>query len=377
MATTKGGLADVIAGKTAICTVGHEGDNLHYRGYSIFDLTKYATFEEVAYLLIYGQLPTQSQLTQYCAHLQNLRGLPEFLTQTLEEIPACAHPMDVLRTAASLLGANLPENEERTPQTIGDRFLVLFPAALFYWYRFHLTGERIDVLFDAADLPEYFLKLLHGADFDVSTDLGKLMHQTMNISLILYAEHEFNASTFAARVCTGTMSDIYSAITAAIGTLRGPLHGGANEAAMYLMQQYHSADEAQAGLLKKLEQKEKIMGFGHRVYTKSDPRSNIIKAQAKALSEAVGDQVLFAVAERIEKLMWDQKKLFPNVDFYSALAYHFCGIPTMMFTPIFVISRTTGWTAHIIEQRNDNKLIRPAAEYIGPAPQAYIPIGKR
>ena len=201
--------------------------------------------------------------------------------------------------------------------------------------------------------------------------------QTMNISLILYAEHEFNASTFAARVCTGTMSDIYSAITAAIGTLRGPLHGGANEAAMYLMQQYHSADEAQAGLLKKLEQKEKIMGFGHRVYTKSDPRSNIIKAQAKALSEAVGDQVLFAVAERIEKLMWDQKKLFPNVDFYSALAYHFCGVPTMMFTPIFVISRTTGWTAHIIEQRNDNKLIRPAAEYIGPAPQAYIPIGKR
>ncbi len=377
MATKEGGLAGVVAGQTAICTVGHTGSSLHYRGYSIVDLTKYATFEEVAYLLIYGSLPNLQQLNQYKQKLHNLKGLPKEISQSLEKIPASSHPMDVLRTACSLLGTVEPETNEHTAAEIADRLLVLFPAALLYWHHFHLSGKRINVLIESHSLAEYFLRLLHGEQFNPKNDLGQLMVKTMDISLILYAEHEFNASTFAARVCTATLSDIYSAITAAIGTLRGPLHGGANEAAMMLIQQYANPTLAEEGVLQKLTDKVLIMGFGHRVYTISDPRSDIIKAQAKALSEALGDKKIFAVSERIEKVMMEQKKLFPNLDFYSASAYHFCGIPTPLFTPIFVISRTTGWVAHCIEQRGNNKLIRPTAQYIGPEPLAFIKIEKR
>ncbi len=372
-----GGLAGVVAGQTAICTVGHTGSSLHYRGYSVVDLTARATFEEVAYLLIYGSLPTSQELKQYKQKLKSLRGLPPQMTAVLESMPASTHPMDVLRTACSLLGTLEPENKEHNSKDIADRLLVLFPAALLYWHHFHLSGQRLDVMIDFHSLAEYFLKLLHGKQFDSSAVLSRLMIKTMDISLILYAEHEFNASTFAARVCTATLSDIYSALTAAIGTLRGPLHGGANEAAMALVEQYDSADAAEKGLLKKLENKELIMGFGHRVYTVNDPRSDIIKTQSKALSDMLGDKKLFSVSERIERLMWDQKKLFPNLDFYSATAYHFCGIPTSMFTPIFVISRTTGWVAHCIEQRSNNKLIRPSADYIGPEPQSFVAIEDR
>jgi len=371
------GLNEVIAGQTAICTVGHVGDDLHYRGYSIVDLTEHAIFEEVAYLLIYGKLPNQAQLSQYCAHLQSLRGLPEPITHLLENIPPSAHPMDVLRTTCSLLGALFPESEERTPQTIADRLLMIFPAALCYWQHFHNNGKRIDVLIDAPTLSEYFLKLLHGEHFDIKNTAGMLMQKTLDCSFILYAEHEFNASTFSARVCTATQSDLYSAITAAIGTLKGPLHGGANEAAMHLIQQYDSTEIAEKSVLNKLKNKEKIMGFGHRVYKDCDPRSDFMKEKAKLLSTLWGDHVLLRVAETIENLLWSEKKLFPNVDFYSALAYHFCNIPTNLFTPLFVIARTTGWAAHIIEQRQHNKLIRPAAEYIGPLPTPYIPLAKR
>jgi 2-methylcitrate synthase len=378
MATTKeGGLAGVVAGQTAICTVGHEGNSLHYRGYSIFDLAKHCVFEEVAYLLIYGQLPNANQLKIYSEKLQSLRGLPTALTQMLENIPAATHPMDVLRSTCSMLGNLEPESKEHIGEDIADRLLAVFPAALLYWYHFHLSGQRINVKIEAKSTAEYFLKLLHGEDFDGKSDLGKLMSRTMDISLILYAEHEFNASTFAARVCTATLSDMYSSITAAIGTLRGPLHGGANEAAMLLIQSYGSPEAAEKGILDKLTKKDLIMGFGHRVYTTSDPRSEVIKGQAKALADKIGDKVIYPVSERIEKVMWDQKKLFPNLDFYSASAYHFCGIPTPMFTPIFVISRTTGWVAHILEQRKNNKLIRPSAEYIGPKPVAFMPIEKR
>ncbi len=378
MAVTKeGGLAGVVAGQTAICTVGHTGSSLHYRGYSIVDLTKHATFEEVAYLLIYGSLPNLQQLNQYKQKLQSLKGLPVEISQALEKIPGATHPMDVLRTACSLLGTIEPETNEHAAADIADRLLVLFPAALLYWHHFHLSGKRINVLIESESIAEYFLKLLHGEQFNPKNDLGQLMVKTMDISLILYAEHEFNASTFAARVCTATLSDIYSALTAAIGTLRGPLHGGANEAAMLLIQQYANPQLAQEGVLQKLHDKVLIMGFGHRVYTISDPRSDIIKAQAKALSDALGDKKIFAVSECIEKVMMEQKKLFPNLDFYSASAYHFCGIPTPLFTPIFVISRTTGWVAHCIEQRGNNKLIRPTAEYIGPEPLAFVKIDKR
>ncbi len=378
MATTKtGGLAGVVAGQTAICTVGHTGSSLHYRGYSIVDLTTHATFEEVAYLLIYGALPNVQQLNQYKQKLKALCGLPPELTHLLEDMPSTTHPMDVLRTTCSMLGTLEPETKEHNAKDIADRLLVVFPAALLYWYHFHKDGKRIDVNVDANNIGEYFLKLLHGKQFDSKTALSQLMIKTMDVSLILYAEHEFNASTFAARVCSATLSDIYSAITAGIGTLRGPLHGGANEAAMELIQEYDSVEASQKGIMQKLQDKALIMGFGHRVYTISDPRSDIIKAKSKALSEMLNDKKLYAISESIEKIMWDQKKLFPNLDFYSATAYHFCNIPTSMFTPIFVISRTTGWVAHCIEQRSNNKLIRPTAEYTGPEPLTFVPIEKR
>lgn len=372
-----GGLAGITAGQTAICTVGHEGDNLHYRGFSIFDLAKYGTFEEVAHLLIYGFLPNQLQLTQYTYKLASLRSLPPELSRLLEKIPGSSNPMDVLRTTCSLLGLLEPEEDENNGQEIADRLLAIFPGALLYWHHYHQSGIKIDTDGDTKSTAEHFLMLLHGKQFNPNSDLGKLMIKTMDISLILYAEHEFNASTFAARVCASTLSDFYSAITAAIGTLRGPLHGGANEAAMLLIQKYSSPQAATEGVLLKLAKKELIMGFGHRVYTKSDPRSNIIKAQSKALSMATGDKVIYPVSEKIETLMWEQKQLFPNLDFYSASAYHFCGIPIPMFTPLFVISRTSGWAAHILEQRKNNKLIRPTAEYIGPEPKPYVEIGKR
>jgi 2-methylcitrate synthase len=372
-----GGLAGVVAGQTAICTVGHEGDHLHYRGYSIFDLAKHATFEEVAYLLVYEHLPTVQQLANYKKLLQSKRGLPPELAIMLEGIPSTANPMDVLRTTCSLLGTLEPENQHHTAYEIADRLISVFPAALMYWYHYHTSGKRIDTVNDASSLAEYILKLLEGPSFNNETELNKLKIHSIDVSLILYAEHEFNASTFAARVCSATLSDLYSAATAAIGTLSGPLHGGANEAAMNLIQSFSSIEEAEDGIMHKLAQKQLIMGFGHRVYKTSDPRSNIIKAQALALAGKINEKKLMAIAECIEKIMWDQKSLFPNLDFYSACAYHFCGIPTMMFTPLFVFSRITGWVAHILEQRHNNKLIRPSAEYIGPAPLTYVPLDKR
>lgn len=375
--TKTGGLAGVVAGQTAICTVGHEGDHLHYRGYSIFDLAKHATFEEVAYLLVYEHLPTVQQLANYKKLLQSMRGLPPELAIMLEAIPSTANPMDVLRTTCSLLGTLEPENQHHTAYEIADRLISVFPAALMYWYHYHTSGKRIDTVNDASSLAEYILRLLEGPSFNNETELNKLKIHSIDVSLILYAEHEFNASTFAARVCSATLSDLYSAVTAAIGTLSGPLHGGANEAAMNLIQSFSSVEEAEDGIMHQLAQKQLIMGFGHRVYKTSDPRSNIIKAQALALAGKINEKKLMAIAECIEKIMWDQKSLFPNLDFYSACAYHFCGIPTMMFTPLFVFSRITGWVAHILEQRHNNKLIRPSAEYIGPAPLTYVPLDKR
>ena len=377
MSDKKGGLAGVTAGTTAICTVGKEGKGLHYRGYSIHDLCKNAQFEEVAYLLIEGELPTTSQLSQFMQLLYQNRNLPATLCAMLEILPPTAHPMDVLRTACSMLGSIEPESEYYHGKAIAIRLLASLPSALLYWHHYHHHGIRLNFETKAANMAEYFLTLLHGEKFMAENKFAKMMIDTMNTSLILYAEHEFNASTFAARVCTATRSDFYSAICAAIGTLRGPLHGGANEKAMFLIEQYRSKDDAIAGIQEKLTKKELIMGFGHRVYSESDPRSDIIKEKAKALSDALEDELLYPVSEAIEKVMWDEKHLFPNLDFYSASAYHFLGIPTEMFTPIFVFSRVAGWSAHILEQRANNKLIRPTADYIGPAPRSYISIKQR
>lgn len=374
---SQAGLKGVVAGRTAICTVGEDGDNLHYRGYSIYDLTKKACFEEVAHLLIWGTLPNKQQLKYYQNKLKSLRGIPPVLANCLEKMPGSAHPMDVLRTTCSLLGVLEPEVEGKKAEDIADRLLAIFPSALLYWYHYHQNGHKIEVNIAAETTAAHFLTLLHGPRMRLHADLAEVMERTLDISLILYAEHEFNASTFAARVCTGTKSDFYSAVTAAIGTLRGPLHGGANEAAMYLISQFNSVEEAQTRVKEMLEKKELIMGFGHRVYKKCDPRSDVIKAQAKILAELSADKTLYPVSEKIESMMWDEKKLFPNLDFYSASAYHFCGIPTFMFTPLFVISRITGWAAHIIEQRKDNKLIRPTAEYIGPSARPLTDISAR
>jgi 2-methylcitrate synthase len=366
-----GGLAGVSAGATALCTVGKEGAGLTYRGYDIYDLADNATFEEVAYLLLKGHLPNQSELDAYIASLKTLRGLPDQLKQVLEMIPADAHPMDVLRSGVSILGNIEPEGGFENQEHVADRLLACIPSMLLYWHRYQTDGTRIDVETDDDSVSGHFLNMLH------DKAPSELHRNALDTTLILYAEHEFNASTFAARVITGTLSDMHSAVTGAIGALRGPLHGGANEAAMALIQKFSSPEEATAGVLAMLEAKEKIMGFGHRVYTTSDPRNSVNKKMSKVLSDEAGDTHLYPVSEAVEKVMWDEKKLFANADFFAASVYHFMGIPTYLFTPIFVCSRITGWAAHVMEQRSDNKLIRPAADYIGPDLQTWVPIGER
>jgi 2-methylcitrate synthase len=368
---TGAGLRGQSAGQTAIATVGKAGVGLTYRGYSIETLAEHARFEEVAYLLLYGKLPAQAELDAYLKRLSRLRGLPQPLRDTLERIPAEAHPMDVMRTGCSMLGSLEPEGNFARQLDVADRLLAVFPSILCYWHRFATSGTRIETETGDNSVGGHFLHLLHGRK------PSSLHEQAMNVSLILYAEHEFNASTFACRVCASTLSDFYSAVTAGIGTLRGPLHGGANEAAMDLIQRFRTTEEARTALLEMLARKVKIMGFGHAVYRERDPRNAIIKAWAKRLSEAAGDTLLYDVSAAIEAVMWDEKRLFANLDFFSASAYHTMGIPTPLFTPIFVLSRITGWSAHIMEQRANNVLIRPIADYTGPAPREWTPIEAR
>jgi 2-methylcitrate synthase len=365
------GLRGQSVGQTAIATVGKEGKGLTYRGYRIEDLAGNARFEEVAYLLLYGTLPTQAELTAYVARFKANRSLPQPLKDVLERIPAGANPMDVLRTGTSMLGTLEPETDFSRQNEIADRLLAIMPSMLVYWYRYTNDGVRINTETDDDSVGGHFLHMLHGQQ------PNEMQQQCMNTSLVLYAEHEFNASTFACRVCTGTLSDIYSAITAGIGTLRGPLHGGANEAAMALVERFKTPEEARTAVLEMLAQKVKIMGFGHAVYRESDPRNVIIKEWSKKLSAGAANAHLYAVSEAVEKVLWDEKKLFPNLDFYSATAYHFMGIPTPLFTPIFVMSRVTGWAAHIMEQRANNVLIRPNADYVGSETRDWVPIEAR
>jgi 2-methylcitrate synthase len=365
------GLRGVNAGRTAICTCGVAGMGLNYRGYSIDAIADQASFEEVAWLLLEGELPNRVQLEDYRTQLHGLRGLPGALKEVLERIPGDAHPMDVMRTGCSMLGTLEPEGSFARQREVADRLLAVFPSIMCYWHRYASDGVRIDTETDDKTVAGHILHMLGGKA------PAELERRAMDVSLILYAEHEFNASTFAARVCAGTLSDFYSTITAAIGTLRGPLHGGANEAAMELIERYPTPEEARRGVLEALARKDKIMGFGHAVYTKSDPRNVIIKRWAQRLGANVGDTRLFPVSEAIEQVMWDEKRLFPNLDFYSASAYHFMGIPTPLFTPLFVCSRITGWAAHVMEQRADNRLIRPNAEYIGPPERPFVPIEQR
>ena len=366
-----GGLAGVVAGETSISTVGKEGVGLTYRGYGIEDLAAHATFEEVAFLLLFSHLPKREELDNYRKKLASLRGLPDGLKVILEQLPATTHPMDVLRTGCSALGCLEPEGGHRNLLSVSNRMLAAFPSILLYWYQFHTAGKRIETQTDDPSMAAHFLHLLLGSPAE------ELRVRSLDSSFILYAEHEFNASTFATRVTTSTLADYHSAICSGIGALSGPLHGGANEAAMGLIQQFKSPDEAEAGLLGMLQRKELIMGFGHRVYKTCDPRSAPIKELAQKLASSDVQKKLFAMAERIEMVMWREKKLFPNLDFYSALAYHFCGIPTPLFTPIFVIARTVGWSAHIAEQRANNRLIRPTAIYTGLEPRPYVSIEHR
>ena len=365
-----GGLAGIVAGETAISAAGG-AHNLEYRGYSIYDLAEHCEFEEVAYLLVHGELPNKKQLTDYKKQLKTLRDMPKLLKEVLERIPKDAHPMDVMRTATSFLGNIEPENKQHDQIAVTDRMLGIYPAILAYWWHYVQSGRRIECVTDAEGIADHFLTLLHGKK------PSALHKKAMNVSLILYAEHEFNASTFAARVITSTLSDIYSAITGAIGALRGPLHGGANEAAMELIGKFKSPADATAGVKAMMASKQLIMGFGHRVYTEADPRNVVIKSWSKKLADDAGNKTLYPVSEAIEKLMWDEKHLFPNLDFYSASTYHLMGIPTPLFTPVFVMSRVSGWAAHVFEQRAHNKLIRPSADYTGPDARAFVALEKR
>ncbi|HQZ68662.1 MAG TPA: 2-methylcitrate synthase [Planctomycetaceae bacterium] len=359
-APSNSGLAGVVAGRTAISTVGKEGTGLTYRGYAIEDLAEHTSFEDVAWLLLHGDLPSPEQLVGFRKRLVCLRTLPDELKLILEQLPGSAHAMDVLRTGCSALGCMEPEHSFKDQNRVVERLLTTFPSMLCYWHHFQLTGQRIDVESDDASVAGHFLHLLLG------TPPGDVDRRALDTALILYAEHEFNASTFAARITASTLSDMYSAITTGIGTLRGPLHGGANEEAMALIDSFTDPADAERGIMERLQRKDKIMGFGHRVYKHADPRSDIIQRWSKLLSQETGDTRLYAISERIEAVMRREKGLFPNLDFYSATAFHFLHIPISMFTPLFVFARTAGWAAHVMEQRADNRLIRPSAEYIGP-----------
>ena len=368
---TTAGLRGQSAGETAVCTVGAEGNSLRYRGYDVEELAEKSTFYEVAHLILKGQLPSQQELTDFALRLKGKRGLPSALKQVLEKIPEDAHPMDVMRTACSFLGNIEPEQDFSQQHEQAERLLAVLPSMLCYWYRFSHHGKRIETETDDHSIGAHFLHMLHD---QAPNDLHA---RVMDVSLILYAEHEFNASTFTARVCASTLSDLYSCVTAAIGSLRGPLHGGANEMAMAMLKQYGSADEAVADVRAKLAAKEMIMGFGHAVYRVRDPRNAIIKEWSRLLAEQAGDTVLFAASDAVERTMKEEKNMFANADFFHASAYHFMGITTKLFTPIFVMSRITGWAAHVFEQRENNRIIRPTADYVGADPRSYVPINER